>query len=254
MNGTSVCHDRRDDRDPRARVTAAAEDVTRAIERRAPRSAGLAGIVFSLLFVAAVALAGTRPPDGLTEAGLLEWFEQSAKVPWTIAALYLLPFAGIAFLWFMGVVRDRIGVQEDRFLSTVFLGSGLLFVAMLWASAAAIATVLVGGRYDAAPPVSAASLESARELAYASLFVLASRAAGVVMIVTSTIAFRTATFPRWLIIAGYVIALVMLLSVSALQWILLLFPAWVFVLSLFILNSELRSAQDGSSVSPNGTL
>ena len=87
-------------------MTAAARSITRAIERRAPRSAGLAGIVFSLLFVAAVALAGTRPPDGLTEAELLEWFEQSAKVPWTIAALYLLPFAGIAFLWFMGVVRD----------------------------------------------------------------------------------------------------------------------------------------------------
>jgi diacylglycerol kinase len=71
------------------------------------------------------------------------------------------------------------------------------------------------------------------------------------MIVTSTIAIRTATFPRWLIIAGYVVALVMLLSVSALQWIVLLFPAWVFVMSLYILSSEIRVVRAASSDSPD---
>ena len=50
--------------------------------------------------------------------------------------LNLVPFAGIAFLWFIGVLRDRLGEFEDRFFSTVFLGSGLLFLAMLFASAA----------------------------------------------------------------------------------------------------------------------
>ena len=48
----------------------------------------------------------------------------------------LIPFAGIAFLWFIGVLRDRIGEREDRFFATVFLGSGLLFVAMLFVAAA----------------------------------------------------------------------------------------------------------------------
>lgn len=33
--------------------------------------------------------------------------------------------AGIAFLWFIGVIRDRSGAHEDRFFATVFLGSGL---------------------------------------------------------------------------------------------------------------------------------
>jgi hypothetical protein len=51
-------------------------------------------------------------------------------------ALNLVPFAGIAFLWFVGVLRDRIGEREDRFFATVFLGSGLLFVAMIFVSAA----------------------------------------------------------------------------------------------------------------------
>ncbi len=229
-------------------MTAGATEVARTIERRAPRSAGIAGIIFSLLFVGAVALAGQRPPPGLTEAGLVAWFDQVARTPFIVASLYLIPFAGIAFLWFIGVIRDRIGAHEDRFLATVFLGSGLLFVAMLWGAAAAMASLSAANRYDAAPPLSAATLETFRSLAYSFLFDLASRAAGVFMIVTSTIALRTATFPRWLIIASYVIALVMILSLSLLQWILLLFPAWVFVMSLFILNSEIRSFQGTASV------
>ena len=108
------------------------------------------------------------------------------------------PFAGIAFLWFLAVIRDRIGAREDRFLATVFLGSGLLFVAMFWAAAAALASLVAGGALEAAPPLSATTLETFRSLAFSFLFVLAARAAAVFMIVTSTIALRTAIFPRWL--------------------------------------------------------
>jgi hypothetical protein len=212
-------------------------------ERRAPRSAGLAGIAFSVLFLAFALLLGARPPADTSEAGLVEWFETIAKTPVTIAVLYVAPFAGIAFLWFLAVVRDRIGVREDRFLSTVFLGSGLLFVAMFWAAGAAIASLVAGNRFEGGPPLDATTLETFRSLAFSFLFVFAARAAAVFMIVTSTIAIRTAVFPRWLVIAGYVIALVMLLSLSALQWVVLLFPAWVFVMSLFILNSEIRAAR-----------
>src|SRR4051794_41435814 len=50
-------------------------------------------------------------------------------------SLHLVPFAGIAFLWFIGVVREQLGDVEDRLFSTVFLGSGLLLVAMLFQAA-----------------------------------------------------------------------------------------------------------------------
>jgi hypothetical protein len=49
--------------------------------------------------------------------------------------------AGIAFLWFIGVIRDHLGDREDRFFATVFLGSGLLFVAMLFICGGIIATL-----------------------------------------------------------------------------------------------------------------
>ena len=213
-------------------------------ERRAPRSAGLAGIAFSLLFLSFALLVATRPPPGLTRGRARRLVRNEREDAGHHRRLYVAPFAGIAFLWFLAVVRDRIGAREDRFLSTVFLGSGLLFVAMFWAAGAAIAGLVAGNRFEGGPPLDARLiLETFRSLAFSFLFVFAARAAAVFMIVTSTIALRTSVYPRWLVIGGYVIALVMLLSLALLQWIVLLFPVWVFVLSLFILNSEIRAAR-----------
>ena len=54
-------------------------------------------------------------------------------------ALDVVPFAGIAFLWFIEVIRNRLGDLEDQFFATVFLASGLLFVATLF-----VATLMMG--------------------------------------------------------------------------------------------------------------
>ncbi len=213
-------------------------------ERTTPRSAGIAGILFSALFVASLVLASTRPPDGLDDLAFVAWYESNAITPVTIAALYLAPFAGIAFLWFLGVIRARIGANEDQFFATVFLGSGLLFVAMYWGAAAVLASLVAGNRFDAAPPLDARSLEDVRSVAFSFLFVLAARAGAVFTIVTCTIAWRTTgIFPRPFTIAGYAIAIVMLLSLAFLQWIVLLFPLWVCVASGYILVAEMRAAR-----------
>ena len=73
------------------------------------------------------------------------WLTDSGRRTAVAIALNLIPFAGIAFLWFIGVVRDRIGGREDRFFATVFLGSGFLFVGMLFVAAA-----VAGGLISAA--------------------------------------------------------------------------------------------------------
>jgi len=218
----------------------------RVFERRAPRSAGLAGIVFSVLFVLSLLLVSARPPEGLDEYAFVEWFQAQGLTLVTIATLYLAPFAGIAFLWFIGVIRSRIGKGEDQFFATVFLGSGVLFVGMYWAAAAVLASLVAGNRYDAAPPLSAARLEEVRSMGFSFLFVLAARAASVFMLVTCTIARRTGIFPRSLTLAGYAIALVMLLSLSFLQWVVLLFPAWVCVASGYILVAERATSSPGT--------
>jgi hypothetical protein len=215
----------------------------RRLERSSPRSAGLAGILFSVLFVGFLLLVSERPPDGLDDRAFVAWYQDNAVTSVTIAALYLAPFAGIAFLWFIGVIRARIGAHEDQFFATVFLGSSLLFVAMFWAAAAVLASLVAGNRFDAAPPIDARTLETVRSVAYSFLFVLAARAAAVFMFVTCTIAWRTAIFPRPLTLTGFLLALVMLLSLSFLQWIVLLFPVWVCIASGYMLAAELRAAR-----------
>ena len=89
---------------------------------KTPRAAGIAGIVFSILFIVSLVLIRISVPANPQEAGA--WLSDGQKT--VSLALHLLPFAGIAFLWFIGVLRDRIGPYEDRFFATVFLGSGLL--------------------------------------------------------------------------------------------------------------------------------
>jgi hypothetical protein len=89
---------------------------------RTPRAAAVAGILFSLLLFAVFGLMRLSVPGDPLEPGA--WLQSG--ITYVVVAMNLVPFAGIAFLWFIGVLRDRLGAREDRFFATVFLGSGLL--------------------------------------------------------------------------------------------------------------------------------
>jgi hypothetical protein len=165
------------------------------------------------------------------------WLTDSRRRAEVAIALNLVPFAGIAFLWFIGVIRDRIGAREDRFFATVFLGSGLLFVAMIFV-AAAIAGGLIAGA-SAGPP-NANTLALGRNLTASLVNVYAMRMAAVFTLTTVTIARRTEIVSRWLTVAGLVSALVLLVGVGFSPWVELLFPAWILALSIDILAAGLR--------------
>ena len=109
---------------------------------KTPRAAALAGIVFSVLLIASLVLLRLATPAKADQPG--SWLTDSARRAAVATALNLVPFAGIAFLWFLGVLRDRIGDREDRFFATVFLGSGLLFVGMLFVAAAVGGGIIAG--------------------------------------------------------------------------------------------------------------
>jgi hypothetical protein len=205
---------------------------------RAPRAAGIAWLLFALLFVGSLVLLRNHPASGSSAAEIEQWYLRDQARNVALVGVYLAPFSGIAFLWFIAVIRNRIGDREDQFFATVFLGSGLLFVAMLFAAAAAAGAPLAAVKFQDAPIPSPDTIVLARGLAYTFLYVYGVKAAAVFMIVVSTIGVRTAAFPRWLIAAGYVIAVAMLVSVSFFQPLVLLFPAWVAMISIAILLSN----------------
>ena len=155
-------------------------------------------------------------------------------------ALNLLPFAGIAFLWFMGVIRDRLGEYEDQLFATVFLGSGLLFLAMLFASAAMAGGIVIA--YGASPTAldSSGAYGFARAVTYVILNTYAIKMAGVFMISTCTLFLRTRVTPRWMALLGYVLALLLLVSISRVSWIFVVFPLWILLISIYILIENYR--------------
>jgi len=216
---------------------------------RTPRAAAVAGIIFSVLLIAALVLLRVSVPAHPAVPGA--WLTDSRRRTTVAIALNLIPFAGIAFLWFVGVVRDRIGEREDRFFATVFLGSGLLFVCMLFVGAA-VAGGLIAGQAQPGPPAGGILLLG-RHVTTLLLNVYAMRMAAVFTLTTVTIARHTRIVARWLTFAGLAIALVLLIGAGTVAWIELLFPAWILALSVDILVSRSRASAGGSPARPGLT-
>ena len=197
-----------------------------------PRAAGLAGVLFAVLFGTAITLIHTSLPEGAAPGS--QWLD-GATGRLKIAAI-LMPFAGICFLWFIGVVRDGLGRFEDKFFATVFLGSGLLFLAMVFA-ASAVAVALVHSRSAELDPLvfdEVGTFGQALLIALSKTY--AVRMAGVFMISLATIWLRTGLVSRWLVGLTYVSAVILLVASDVSMWMTLAFPCWVLIVSLLALN------------------
>lgn len=199
---------------------------------RTPRSAGVAGIVFSVLLGAVFLLIHLWvPSSGASNV----WANDGARRDTVSMALGLVPFAGIAFLWFVGVIRDQIGEHEDRFFATVFLGSGLLFVAMVFVGAAAVGGLLSDPALQSGSVPDPALWDLQRRVALTLINTYAIKMAAVFIFSTTTIGMRIGLLPRWLTITGFVTGLVLLFGSSVTPWMNLVLPVWAFVLSINIL-------------------
>ena len=213
-------------------------------EVRSPRSAALAGILFSILIGASMILLRTGAVVDPAKIDA-EWLE--AQSPAVAVVLVLVPFAGIAFLWFTGVMRDLLGGLEDKFFATVFLGSGIILVVMLFVWASAYGAMF--GAYQAVGD----ELNDFDIFIYATAFanqILGNyflRMASVYMLSIGSLWTRTKAVPRWLTIVTYLVAVPFLLFAGALRSARVLFPAWVLLVSIFILilNYRLKRENEG---------
>lgn len=192
------------------------------VERRAatPLVGAVAGMTFAVLFGLSVGLIRSSMGDPAGDTG--EWMRHgTGQFKLGVA---LMPFAGIFFLWFIGVSRQRLGRWEDRFISTIILGSGLLFLAMVFAAAGLAGTLLAMYSKD---PVGFPGSETytSIQLAVAKIFgVYALRMAAVFLICRATAWLRHGVMPRWLALPTYAVALVLLLVVGEEAWAVLIFP------------------------------
>jgi len=210
---------------------------------RTPRAAGIAGVVSAVMLGGAMILVRKAIPGHPVAAAT--WLADSSSRDALKVALALLPFGGIAFLWFMGAVRDFVGGREDRFFATVFLGSGLLYVAMLLVFGAVASAFLL--TIDKMRDTSQATdlWHYGRYLTVALLTEYAPRMAGVFTLTSTTIGTRLGIMPRWLSMLGYLVGLVLLLIVSSITWSEIVFPCWVLVVGIFLITHQVRGIPDG---------
>jgi len=211
---------------------------------KTPGSAAIAGILFAVLYGASMVLLNVslsqEPAAGLA---------RTVTDPRTVTlSLNLIPYAGIAFLWFIGVIRDLLGESEDRLFATVFLGSGLLFLALTFLGSALAAGLLSASAIESGVLTQSGVMIYGSTVVYNIFNVYAVRMAGVFMISLATIWLRTGVMHRGWAFLTFVLALVLLLIIDYSFWVTLILPGWVLVISVYILIRNLRNMPGDGNV------
>ena len=216
------------------------EVTSRKVARRAatPIAGAIAGIIFAVLYT--VSMTALRQTVGDVASDTGAWLTGDTGL--VKFALALVPFAGLAFLWFIAVARERLGRFEDQFFSTVFIGSGLLFLAMIFAAAAGAGAIVAAAANDPAGFASSTTYAYARQAVTQILEVYALRMAAIFQLSQASLWLRTRVMPRWMALITIVVALILLFAFTQSWWVVLVFPAWVLLVSLYILIA--RPAQE----------
>jgi hypothetical protein len=206
---------------------------------RTPKAAAYAGIVFSILLALIFWLFRVSVPANPLEPSA--WLASDSGA--ATFAINLVAFAGVAFLWFVGVLRDRIGGMEDRFFATIVLGSGLIFLAMLFVAAAAVDAIMLAFTAHPGQMANSGTYYFARALVYNLVNVYAIKAASVFMFSTSVVLLHTGLVPRWSAILGFVLAVFLLVGSHYFDWSFMVLPIWVLLISTHILVFDMRPSQ-----------
>jgi hypothetical protein len=198
-------------------------------------SAAVAGIVYAILAAVAWQLLVRFPQPTMSDEALASWYAESGNRWSLILALNLAAISSVAFLWFVAVLRRRIGDREDRFFATVFLGSALVWVAVWLVGAASLAAIAVAMGLSGGGSVSQDTATLAGGLGAGLLLVAGPRIQAIFVISTSTVFLRTGVAPRWLAFLGYVMGVGLFIFPLIIEPVGLGFPGWVLIVSVTIL-------------------
>ena len=197
----------------------------------------VAGLLFSALFVIAWFLLRDSPAFDATDQELIDYYgDPDRRHNSVLAGLYAIPFAGVAFIWFMAALRDRylhFATRENTILSTAHVVAGALVVTSLFTLVGVELAVSWLGETGSSFDVDAA--RSLLAFGEALSDIMALRSAAVFVAVSATRATRSGLFPRGYRVVSLLTALALLLVFETAPWVALAFPAWVAGSSVLIL-------------------
>ena len=215
-----------------------------------PRLAAVMGILFSVLFVAALVVVNGVPHLGDPDTVYGAFYDGAGNTVVTAVALYLVPLAGIAFLWFVVALRSVLDTLEpppSAMAHGLNLLSGVVFVALLFAGTAAFATPVflttIGGGAPLAPDTSRALTA----LGYGLVFVFSVRGAGMFALTTTTLLRGAGVMPRGVAVVAYLLAAWLLLTATDHPASLLVLPAWVLVVVVVLLRHDRRTRSSAAT-------
>jgi hypothetical protein len=216
------------------------------VERKAatPAAGAIAGMLFAVLFSVSMVLVMTTMAQ--IESGTGASLESSLSS--FELALGLIPFAGLFFLWFVAVARQRLGRFEDQFFATIFMGSGYIFLGLTFVAAALAGASLASDQQDPAF-ASSSTYEFARLAVGQLLTIFIPKMLGVFTLSQSVLWLTTRVMPRWMALIALLVAFTLLLGIGKQTlWIVLLFPAWVILVSAYILVNHFRTPASAQPV------
>lgn len=195
------------------------------------------GAAHAALFLLSYWLLSSAPGPRDSDSQIVAFYSNGDQRHLLLAGLYLMPFAGIAFIWFIVSLRMWIGAylpRENTLLSNIQLVSGILYVALFFATAAAASALPASVEFSDAQ-VSPATARVFPQFGSALLFVFAMRMAAMFVFTTSSIARSASVLPRWFIYLGYLAGLFLLLSATFSPLLVLIFPVWLLTLCALLL-------------------
>jgi len=204
------------------------------------RAGGIAAIVFAVLFVVGFLFVSDTPEGDESNLKWLRYYADSDNRRMIIIGAIVLALAAVAFLVFLGVLRERLrgAAAGAEWVGTTAFASGLLFVAMLGVATLGTASVSASIEFGDAPVVRDADvLRTFESLGIGALVLFGAAAAGLLIITTSVAAGRSALFPRWLVVAGYTAGVIVLLG-GLFFLPLVLFVLWMLVVGIVMLRGS----------------
>jgi hypothetical protein len=195
------------------------------------------GIAHAVLFLLAFWLMSDVPGAKASNEEIAEFYGSDDKRRVILVGLYIMPFAGIAFVWFIVALRMWISFsvrRENALLSNIQLVSGIIFVALFFAAAAA-SSVLAASVEFADSTIDPVVAREFPQYGNSLLFVFGMRMAAMFVFTTSNMGRASGFLPRWFAYLGFAVGLFLLLSATFSVWLVLVFPVWVLMLSGFLL-------------------
>ena len=217
---------------------------------RTIEAAEVAGVAYAVLAITGLVLLWRTPELSMSSDELTEWYGDTGHQAELIMGLNAVSISAIAFLWFVAVIRRRLGEHEDRFFGTVFIGSSIVFVGIWLVGAAAIAAPAVALNLVDDGSISQASATQSLGVGGGLLLVVAPRLQAVFVLTVSNLIVRSRFLPSWLAYVGFVVGLGMMVTPLVTRPIGIAFPLWVLLVSVVILLARPTARAAKTEVGP----